>query len=55
MWTIWELQPPGTLKACIGIALHFPFFLFLFFEALYKGYPETKDAKWLGGERKSLL
>jgi len=26
---IWETQPPGTLKACKGIALHFlPFALF---------------------------
>jgi hypothetical protein len=50
MWTeIWELQPPGTLRACTGIALPF------FYEALYEGYPEIKDEKWMGGEGKSLL
>ena len=31
--------------------LLYPFF----FTALYKGYPEIKDAKWVGGEEKSLL
>ena len=35
--------------------LHRDCFIYFFFKALYKGYPEIKDANWLGGEGKSLL
>jgi hypothetical protein len=47
MWTdlgasaFWNLQ--GLYRDCFTI---------FFFGALYKGYPEIKDAKWLAGEGK---